>query len=198
MRVSRLACDLRNSYCDDMTIPAREPSPENDVVTSQGPGMYVYYAASYEPFQREPVGAVEAEDIVPSPDPGDIDVWFSEWQVVEDGLNVELDERVHWDLVSMDQDWVLRLFAGRRTVLLQLDTYADAGRDASDLAERTLLSGRVARIDQVSVRYEMSTDPADRGLVPETGGAMQHSVLSLRQPRTHHGTVTGWIVRVRT
>jgi hypothetical protein len=158
----------------------------------------MYSTASYEPFQRQHVGTVEAEDIVPSPDPGDIDVWFTEWQVTEDRLNVELDESVHWDLVPMDQDWVAHLFAGRRTVPLQLDTYAAAGRDASDLAERTLLSGRVARIDQVSARYEMSTDPAVRGLVPKTGEAMQHSVLSLRQLRAHHGTVVGWIVRVRT
>ncbi|WP_104088337.1 hypothetical protein [Cryobacterium sp. N19] len=56
-----------------MTIPEREPSTENDVVTIQGPGMHVYNTASYEPFQREPVGAVEAEDIAPIPDPGDID-----------------------------------------------------------------------------------------------------------------------------
>ena len=98
----------------------------------------------------------------------------------------------------MDQDWVARLFAGRRTIPLQLDTYADAGRDVSDLAERTLLPGRLARVDQVSVRSEMSTDPAVHELVPRTGGAMQHSVLSLRQLRAHHGTVVGWIVRIRT
>ncbi|WP_104133182.1 DUF6578 domain-containing protein [Cryobacterium sp. M91] len=172
-----------------MTIPAHEPSPENDAVTSQDPEMHVYSTASYESFQRQHVGTVEAEDI---------DVWFTEWQVAEDGLNVELDERVRWDLVPMDQDWVARLFAGRRTVPLQLDTYADAGCEASDLAKRTLVAGRVARIDQVSVRYEMSTGPVVRGLVPLTGGAMQHSVLSLRQLRAHHGTVVGWIVRVRT
>jgi hypothetical protein len=29
------------------------------------------------------------------------------------------------------------------------------------------------------------------------GGAMQHSVLSLRLSRAHHGKVVGWIVRVR-
>ena len=56
---------------------------------------------------------------------------------------------------------------------------------------------RLVLIDQVSVRYEMSTDLVVRGLVPESGGAMQHSVLSLRQSRARYGTVVGWIVRIR-
>ncbi|WP_255578014.1 hypothetical protein [Cryobacterium sp. TMT1-2-2] len=43
----------------------------------------------------------------------------------------------------------------------------------------------------------MSTDLVVRGLVPESGGAMQHSVLSLRQSRARYGTVVGWIVRIR-
>ena len=64
-------------------------------------------------------------------------MWFTEWQVAEDRLHVELDERVHWDLVPLDQDWVAHLFAGRRTVSLQLDTYAAAGRDASDVRTKT-------------------------------------------------------------
>jgi hypothetical protein len=80
----------------------------------------------------------------------------------------------------------------------QLDTYADAVRDPSDRSDRTQLSGRVARIDQISVRHHPSKDPEERGvLVPETGGAMQHSVLSFRQSRGHHGKVVGWIVRLR-
>ncbi|TFD49626.1 hypothetical protein E3T55_11150 [Cryobacterium frigoriphilum] len=58
--------------------------------------------------------------------------------------------------------------------------------------------GRSVRIDQISVRYHPSTDAAERGvLLPQAGGAMQHSVLSLRQPRAHHGQVVGWIVSVR-
>ncbi|WP_104133738.1 hypothetical protein [Cryobacterium sp. Y62] len=81
---------------------------------------------------------------------------------------------------------------------MQLDTYADAVRDPSGQSDRTQLSGRVARIDQISVRYHPSKDPKERGvLVPETGGAMQRSVLIFRQSRGHHGKVVGWIVRLR-
>ncbi|RJT87638.1 hypothetical protein D6T64_13625 [Cryobacterium melibiosiphilum] len=157
----------------------------------------MYYVGSYEPLVRENAEAVDDEDIVPSKHSDETDVWFTDWQVAEDGMNVELDERVDWDLVRMDLAWVARLFAGRRSIPLQLDTYADAGRGLADLSERTHLAGRVARIDQVSVRYEQSTDPAVRGLVPEPGGAMQHRVLSFRDRRAHPGKVVGWVVRVR-
>ena len=159
----------------------------------------VRYVGSYEPIDLVDVVAVEPEDIVPSQEPGDTDVWVTEWQVAEDGLDVALDQHVDWSLVPMDQNWVSRLFAaGRRTIPWQLGTYADAVRDPSEPSDRTQLSGRVARIDQISVRHHPSKDPEERGvLVPETGGAMQHSVLSFRQSRGHHGKVVGWIVRLR-
>ena len=153
---------------------------------------------TYDPIDRVNAEEVEPEDIVPSQESGDTDVWFTEWQVAEDGLDLALDQHVDWSLVPMDQDWISRLFAGRRAVSLQLDTYADAVRDPSDRSDRTQLSGRVARIDQISVRYHPSKDPEERGVrVPETGGAMQHSVLSFHQSRGHHGKVVGWIVRLR-
>lgn len=158
-------------------------------------GVRVRYVGTYEPIDPVDVVTVEPEDIVPSQESGDTDVWFTEWQVAEDGLDVALDQRVNWSLVPMDQNWVSRLFAGRRTIPLQLDTYADAVRDRSD---RTQLSGRVARIDQISVRYHPSKDPEERGaLVPETGGAVQHGVWSFRQSRGHDGKVVGWVVRLR-
>lgn len=84
--------------------------------------------------------------------PDEIDVWFTGWQVAEDGLNVELDERVEWAVEPMDQ---------------------------------------------VSVRYDVSTGPIVRGWVPDAGGAMQHSVASFRERRAHHGKAVGWVVRVR-
>lgn len=91
-----------------------------------------------------------------------------------------------------------RLFAGRRTVLLQLDAYAEATQDLSEPLVWTHLSGRVARIDQISVRYYPSEVPEERGVgVAEIGGAMQHSVLSLRKPRIFHGELVGWIVRIQ-
>ncbi|TFD52165.1 hypothetical protein E3T55_06785 [Cryobacterium frigoriphilum] len=125
---------------------------------------------TYDSIDRVNAEEVEPEDIVPSQESGDIGVWFTEWQVAEDGLDVALDQHVDWSLVPMDQDWVSRLFAGRRAVSLQLDTYADAVRDPSDRSDRTQLSGRVARIDQISVRYHPSKDPEERGVrVPETG-----------------------------
>ena len=176
----------------------RQPTPVSNKESKRDTGVRVRYVGTYEPIDRVDVEAVEPEDIVPSQEPRDTDVWFTEWQVAEDSLDVALDQHVDWSLVPMDQNWVSRLFAGRRTIPLQLDTYADAVRDPSDRTDRTQLSGRVARIDQISVRYHPSKDPEERGvLVPETGGATQHSVLSFRQSRGHHGKVVGWIVRLR-
>jgi hypothetical protein len=164
-----------------------------------GARTYVHYRGSYEALVPQRVEVVEPEDLVSSRDPRDTDVWFTEWQVSEDGLNVEVGRRVEWAVVPMDQNWVARLFAGRRAIPLQLDTYDDAWQNIEDLSERALLSGRVTRIDQISVRYQPSKDPVDRGMLgPDTGGAMQHTVPSLRQARAHHGTVVGWIVRVRS
>lgn len=98
----------------------------------------------------------------------------------------------------MNQDWVAGLFAGRRTVPLQLDTSADAVRNLSDPSAWTLLSGRVARIDQISVRYHPSEDSAEpEARLPEAGDAKQHTVLSLQKPRAHHGELVGWIVRIQ-
>ena len=173
-------------------------TPVSNKGSKRDTGVDVRYVVSYEPIDRVDVEAAEPEDIVPSQEPSDTDVWFTEWQVAEDGLDVALDQRVDWSLVPMDQNWVCRLFAGRRSIPLQLDTYADAVRDPSDPSDWTQLSGRVARIDQISVRHHPSKDPEERGVpAPETGGAEQHSVLSFRQSRGHHGEVVGWIVRVR-
>lgn len=116
----------------------------------------------------------------------------------EEGLDFALDQRIDGALVPMDQDWLDGLFAGRRAVPLQLDTYAAAVRNLSGPSAWTLLSGRVARIDQISVRYRPSRDPAERGArLPEVGEAMQHSVLGLKKPRAHQGELVGWIVRIR-
>ena len=157
-------------------------------------GSRVRLSASHEPLARAEAQAVDAEDITPSQNAHDTDVWLTGWQVGDDGFDVALDEHVDWALVPMDQAWAARLFAGRRTVLLQRDTEAEARGPRADW---THLSGRVVRIDQISVRYHPSQDSAERGLVPETGGAMQHSVPSLWKPRAHHGYIVGWIVRLR-
>jgi hypothetical protein len=160
-------------------------------------GSHVHLSASYEPLVRaelETVDADDAEDISPSRGAQDTDVWLTEWQVGDDGFDVALGEHVDWALVPMDQAWASRLFAGRRTVLLQRDTEAGARGHRTDWTYR---SGRVVRIDQVSVRYRPTQAPAEHGLVPETGGAMQHSVRSLWAPRAHHGQIVGWIVRLR-
>ncbi|WP_370449220.1 DUF6578 domain-containing protein [Cryobacterium sp. TMB3-1-2] len=163
---------------------------------SRDSGSHVHLSASYEPLVRAELEAVDAEDISPSRGAKDTDVWLTEWQVGDDGFDVALGGHVDWALIPMDQGWASRLFAGRRTVLLQRDTEAGARGHRTDWTYR---SGRVVRIDQVSVRYRpaQAQAPAERGLVPETGGAMQHSVRSLRTPRTHHGRIVGWIVRLR-
>jgi hypothetical protein len=125
------------------------------------------------------------------------DVWLTGWQVAEDGFDLALDQRVGGALVPIDQDWAIRLFLSRRIISLQRDTYAEATRGTRDTGDWTQLSGRVSRIDQISVRYQTSDDPAEHGLVPELDDAMQHSVRTLKEPRTHPGQIVGWVVRVR-
>lgn len=66
----------------------------------------------------------------------------------EECLQVALDEIVAWKLMPMNHDWIENLFADRRTVPLQLDTYADATREP-DAPDWTNLKGTVVQIDQV-------------------------------------------------
>ena len=69
---------------------------------------------------------VDAEDSIPSREAGEVDVWFTEWQIAEQGMDVHLDEQVQWEAVPLRQNWVERLFAGRRIVPMHLDTCAGA------------------------------------------------------------------------
>ncbi|POH64772.1 hypothetical protein C3B61_11435 [Cryobacterium zongtaii] len=186
-----------------MTVPSSErrlamrarSQRDDSPGASSGERLGVF---SFRPLVKEDVGAVDAEDIEPSSGPHETDVWLTEWQVAEEGFDVALDHYVDWQLVPMDDDWATQLFAGRRTISLQLDTYAEARRHPTETLVWTHLTGRVTRIDQISVRFHPSEDPAERGVrEAETGGAMQHSVLSLQSPRVHHGVLVGWIVRVR-
>ncbi|MBE7163337.1 MAG: hypothetical protein INR72_19020 [Williamsia herbipolensis] len=119
------------------------------------------------------------------------DVWLTEWQVAEDGFDAHVGEHVTWDLVPMDDDWVDRLWAGRRSIGLQRDTYWDGPEGA--VAQR--VPGTVVRIDQVSVRYVQ--DPDGSGLVPEDGAARQQAVSSLWPRVPHHGSIVGWVVTLR-
>ena len=185
-----------------MTGPSSERSsatwPQNSGVALRDGSSHEHGTFSYDALLTGDYVSFDAEDIVPGRGPHEVDVWLTEWQVAEDGLDVAVGQRVEWTLVPMDQDWIARLFAGRRAVPLQLDTYAEATRDISDPLLWTHLSGRVARIDQISVRFYSSEVPEERGVgVAETGGAMQHRVLSLREPRACHGPLVGWIVRVQ-
>ncbi|RMB61392.1 hypothetical protein EAX62_01670 [Tessaracoccus antarcticus] len=127
--------------------------------------------------------------------PGEVDVWLWEWQVAEDRRQVLLGETVMWDLVPMDQDWISKLFADRRSVPLQLDTYAGHSEPA-DAPEWTRMSGVVQRIEHVSVRYVQPTDPSGTGSVPERGAAVVHTVPSIWPEQPHTGSTTGWIVRI--
>jgi hypothetical protein len=157
---------------------------------------HAHFSASYEPLVDANASVVDAEDLAPNTGPLETDVWLTEWQVAEDGFDVAVGQRIHWTLVPMDQVWAARLCAGRRTVLLARDTYADATWDRGEALDWTALSGHVVRIDQISVRYQPSENPAQRGRVPEAGSAMHHSVQSLQKPRSHHGQIVGWIVRI--
>ena len=153
---------------------------------------HAHLGAAYEPLSREQVETVDAEDLTPSRGPLETDVWLTEWQVGDAGFDVSLDQHVEWSLVPMDQDWSALLFAGRRAVPLKRDTEAGS---RPETVEWTQLSGRVVRIDQISARYHQAEAPLERGMVPEAGGAIQHSVRSLRNPRAHHGKIVAWIVR---
>ncbi len=157
------------------------------------PGEHSHYFGSYEPLTVMEPEDVDAEDPIPSIGARDVDVWLTEWQVAEDGFDVALDEEVDWELVPMDQEWLARMFENRRPVSLQRDTYAGLPGERYDASEWTRLSGRVTRIDQVSVRY-----PSDRGTgLAEVGSAMQHTVSSVQQRRSHHESLVGWILRIR-
>ena len=169
--------------------------------TEQGrTGWFAYDPISYEgSYSSAP--ASTSEEIEPGvssmpPASGEVDVWLTEWQVAEDHLQVTLNETVTWKLVPMDQEWITRLFAERRAVSLQLDTYADATR-GPESPDWTQVSGLVVRVDQVSVLYVRSTDRFERGLVPERGKAVVHTVPSIWPKQPHHGHVSGWIIRLR-
>lgn len=174
-------------------------------VTPPGCDVFTTYIGSYEPLHRGDA-AVDAQ-LAPAPEvpPGitsplptvdEVDVWLTEWQVAEDHLQVVLDEIIAWDLIPMDHDWIARLFADRRTVPLELDTYAGATRD-KDAADWTRLGGTVVRIDQISIRYVPSTEPREPGVVPARGAAVVHTVASVWPMQPHHGSICGWIIRIR-
>ncbi len=147
------------------------------------------------PIPRIPTPTVAPEDPVPALADGETDVWLTEWQVDEDGFDVAVGDHVTWTLYASDQPWIDLILAVPRTVSLQRDTY-DHERSEEELSTRRDLGGDVIRIDQVSVRFVSSER---RGYsAPEVHGGQQHTVPSLSDRRPHHGTITGWIVRVRS
>jgi hypothetical protein len=141
----------------------------------------------------------DAPDVVPGLRPDETDVWLTQWQIAEEGINVETGEDVHWALISMDQAWAGRLLGNRRAINLQLDTYADATRGSDD-PSWTQLAGRVERIDQISMLREQPgrTSEAAEEQTSGFGEAVQHEVTSLRTLRAHDGDIVGWVVRVRS
>lgn len=150
---------------------------------------------SATPIPRTPTPAVAPEDSVPSLADGETDVWLTEWQVEEDGFDVAVGEHITWTLYESDQPWIDQILAVPRTVPLQRDAY-DHERSEEELSTRRDVSGVVIRIDQVSVRFVSSERHGYSA--PEAHGGQQHTVSSLSTRRPHHGTITGWIVRVRS
>jgi hypothetical protein len=160
-----------------------------------GPSSTSSEPVSAAPIRRTPTPAVAPEDPVPSLTDGETDVWLTDWQVEEDGFDVAVGEHITWTLYGSDQPWIDLILAVPRTVPLQRDTY-EHERSADELSTRRDLRGVVTRIDQVSVRFVSSER---RGYsAPEAHGGQQHTVSSLSNRRPHHGTITGWIVRVRS
>lgn len=158
------------------------------------PGEHSHYSGSYKPLTAEKLEEPELEDAVPSQSPHETDVCLTEWQVSEDGFDVAVGEEVDWELVPMDQEWLDQMFAGRRLVPLQRDTYAGFVGEIYDRSQWAHLSGRITRIDQVSARYPVDS----RTELPEAGSAMQHTVPSVQERRTHDGNLVGWVVRIRS
>lgn len=183
---------------DDLPlVPSATRSRKGKQESSQTAGQHTRYGFSFRPLVKRVQGAVSTADVVPVRGPDDTDVWLTEWQVAEDSLGVSINQQVDWVLVPMDQEWLNILFAGRKRVSFRLDTYADAVRKLGD-PSWTHLSGHVIRIDQISVRHQPLRGPAvRREAVRAVGEAMEHSVRSVQQRRPHHGSIVGWIVRVR-
>lgn len=55
-----------------------------------------HFAFSYEPVRGKEPEVVDAEDIVPTRGPHETDVWLTQCQVAEDGLDVALDQPIDW------------------------------------------------------------------------------------------------------
>lgn len=64
------------------------------------PGEHSHYSFSYAPLTAAQPKEAELEDAVPSQGPHETDVSLTEWQVLEDGFNVALDEEVDWELAN--------------------------------------------------------------------------------------------------
>ena len=94
------------------------------------------------------------------------------------------------------QNWIARLFADRGVVPVQLDTYAGTIRNM-DAADWSHLGGTVIRIDQISIRYVHPVEALQPGLVPERGAAVMNTVSSIWPMQPHHGSIVGWIIRLR-
>lgn len=172
-------------------------TPWEGCTASCPPGEHTHYVGSYTPLVPPGPVVVDAEDPVPPRGSDEVDVWLTGWQVEEDGFDVVLDEQIDWSLVPMDQQWLHHLFTGRRKVPLHRDTYAGAVGELHASSSWTRLTGRVTRIDQVSVRYPGAGDPAYLGAgLAEVGGAVQHTVASVQERRGHDGSLVGWIVRI--
>jgi hypothetical protein len=123
-----------------------------------------------------------------------VDVWLDSWQVDEDHFEVSLGERVDWETVTMDASWVSRLFVDR-TIRWTRDTDADATRAPEDPSWHRV-QGRVSGIEQVTVAFVASDDPADPGLVPVPGAAVVQPVTSLWDRPAQPDVLVGFVVRV--
>jgi|GEM_PF-3056092 len=123
------------------------------------------------------------------------DVWLVGWQVEEDHLDLTIGERMAWDTIPMDEDWVTELFADRRRIPLALDTYADATRAPED-PSWVRISGTVERIERITAEFVQSDAPTDPGLVAVPGSARSRSVSSLRHRPVGAGSAVGFVVRI--
>jgi hypothetical protein len=83
-------------------------------------------------------------------------VWLTKWQTDEVRLDVGVGDHVDWKLTPMDAPWLIRLFGDRRTVHLQLDTYAGALGDAQIYSS---VAGRIVGIEVVRCPMHLATEP---------------------------------------
>jgi len=88
-------------YSGCTAIPDSERPSASSTDGSRVSDAHVRHGRWHEPLERVDINGPEPEDIVLGRDLRDTAVRFTEWLVIEDGLDVALGQLVKWEVVSM-------------------------------------------------------------------------------------------------